>query len=537
MKSTLLLTRVMYVLLACAVFAAQASAKDYMTKNDALKLAFAGAERIDTKTVTLSKEERARVQELVNTKTTEPKFTYYRGVKKGQTLGFAVITDVIGKTHPFTFMLVVSPSGAITMVEILAYREPRGGEVRQPSFLRQFKGKTIDSKLRIREDIKHVAGATLSCRAITDGIRIQLAYLTVLAPLVKEKAGRPAMTDPSDARAIFAARGAAGLPRTRLTRARYLMGTMLEILVYAPDRATADRAINRAFAEVAQLEDTFSTFQPDSDVSRLNRATAGQAVPVDAHVTTLLARCREFAAMMRGAFDITAGPLVDLWRRAAEINTLPTPEAIAGAQARVGIDYLATDPSSPAVRLLRAGVRADFGGVAKGYALDRAAAVLQAQGISGALLNFGGHILVAGLPPGRSYWTVEVRDPHDPWNPAKHLATVRLRRGSIATSADYARGLTIQGRPYSHIVDPRSGLPVGGMLSATIIAPTATDADALSTGLYVLGPREGKQVIEEHQLAALLVTEPGTFYRSEAFLAQEARVLASAGQRQHGERR
>jgi len=497
-----------------ALLPCSAAAKEYLSKKEALKLAFKDAEVTEQK-VTAGKEQLQRIRELAGIKTLPPEFSYFQGTLKGKTTGFAVIDDVIGKTHPITYLLVVEPDGTVAAVEIMAYRESRGGEVRQKAFLKQFKGKTIKNKLRMREDIKHIAGATLSCRSVTDGVRIQLAYLAVLAPLAEEKA----MGEGSPETVI----ASTGQPRP-FTRARYLMGTLLELLVYAPDRPRADRAMDRAFAEVARLEATLSTYRPDSDVSRLNRAPAGQPVGVSPEVVALLAKSREFSEMTHGAFDVTVGPLIALWRSAAEADVLPSVEALAAARVRVGLHHLAVGGGT--VRRLHEGVEVDFGGIGKGYALDRAAEVLRAEGIDAALLNFGGQVLVAGLPPDKTCWTVEVRDPRDPWNPALHLSALRLVAGSVSTSADYARGLTIAGRPYSHIIDPRTGQPVAGMQSVTVIAPTAAEADALSTALYVLGPEDGRRLAEARGLAALLAADGVGEFRSTAFRRQETPQVA-----------
>lgn len=503
------------LLVGLALLPGQAGAKEYLSKKEALKLAFKDAEVVEKK-VTASKAQLEQIRKLAGIKTLPPEFSYFQGTLKGKTTGFAVIDDVIGKTHPITYLLVVEPDGTVAAVEIMAYRESRGGEVRQKSFLKQFNGKTIKDKLRLREDIRHIAGATLSCRAVTDGVRINLAYLTVLAPLVEEKAmgeGSPEIM------LAFAA----GEPRP-FTRARYLMGTLLELLVYAPDRAQADRAMDHAFAEVARLEAILSTFRPDSDVSRLNRAPVGQVVAVSPEVIELLAKSRELSEMTQGAFDVTVGPLIALWQHATETDMPPSAEALAAARNRVGLRHLAVVGDT--ICRLREGVEVNFGGIGKGYALDRAAEVLRAEGIDAALLNFGGQVLVAGLPPGQTCWTVEVRDPRDPWNPERPLSVLWLVAGSVSTSADYARGLTVAGRSYSHILDPRTGLPVAGLQSATVIAPTAAEADALSTALYVLGPEAGRRLAEERGLAALLAADGVGEFRSTAFRVIEAPQVA-----------
>jgi thiamine biosynthesis lipoprotein len=486
----------------------------YLTKDEALLLAFPGAETITETTVTVSPEQEAQIGKLVEGAPAPASVTYFVGRTKEKLLGYAVIAEAPGRFEPFTFLLAVTPAGAIRAVEILLYQSSRGREVRQRSFLKQFGGKTLANKLRLKDDIKHVAGATLSCRGLTESIRTQLAALTVLVPLPA-----PAAPPTVVGTEIVPQEAARALPADLLpfTRAQYLMGTLLEVQVFAPDRARADGAMTAVFAEVARLEALFSTFRPTSEMALLNRAVAHQAIPVSPDSLGILAECQAYSVLTKGAFDVTVGPLVALWQEAAQQEAWPAPACIAAARARVGSDWVHLAPATGHVTLARAGVQVNLGAIGKGYALDGAAAVLRARGITAALLNFGGQLLVVGVPPGAREWRVEVRDPRDPWNRRAPVAVLRLTAGSVATTADYARGLTIGGRPYSHIVDPRTGQPVVGMQSVTVIAPTATAADALSTGLFVLGMTDGQRLAEAQGWAVLMLGE-GTTFLSPAFL-------------------
>ncbi len=485
-----------------------AGAVEYLTRDEALKLAFPGDVVVESRAITATKEEVKTLEKRLGRKGLSPKFTCFTGKKADKLLGYAIITDARGKSQPFTYMVATDPKGVITMVELLAYRESHGGEIRQRRFLDQYKGKNSDSKLKLHGDIRNISGATISCRSITDGIRAVLAYLDTLV-LPKKSAG-------DGSPILLASAGASDVPlgRRPVRRTQYLMGTLLEITVHAPDRATADGAANAAFAEVARLEALFSTFRRESELSRLN---AAGALALSPEAFDLLARGQALYGATRGAFDMTVYPLVRLWKDAAAANTLPDAAAIRAARARVDARQLTLDAARHEARLGE-GFRVEVGGIGKGYALDAAARVLREQGITGALLNFGGQLLAIGPPPGAPGWPVEIRDPRDP---DIALATIWLARGSVSTSADDARGLFIAGTRYSHIVDPRTGRPAVGTLSATVVTPSATDADALSTGLFVLGQADGLAVARERDLAVLLLDADGHRHATDAFTRLE----------------
>ena len=180
------------------------------------------------------------------------------------------------------------------------------------------------------------------------------------------------------------------------------------------------------------------------------------------------------------------------------------------------------DLSPGLARLARPGCKLDFGAIGKGYALDRAGALLEKRGLVRALLNFGGQLLALDAPPGEAGWRVEVRDPA---KPEATLATVRLSRASISTTADYERGLVIGERRMSHIVDPRTGRPVEGMLGVTVVCPTATEADALSTALFVLRGQDGSRYCADHSTRALIVPAQGPPLFTDGFRALEVALV------------
>jgi thiamine biosynthesis lipoprotein len=271
------------------------------------------------------------------------------------------------------------------------------------------------------------------------------------------------------------------------------MGTILSITVAGVPDAAAEAAVEAAFAEVDRLESILSDWRETSEVSRLNRAVGGEARAASPELLEVLQASLRWSERTGGAFDASVGPLTHLWRRAAEAELWPSAEEIEAARTRVG-----------------------YRGIGKGYALDRAAAVLEKAGVHSALLDFGGQLLALDGPPGENAWTAGLRDPS---RPAAVCATIGLVRASISTSADYERGISIDGKRASHILDPRTGKPVEGLLGASVVCPSATDADALSTALFVMGPEVGRRFSEEQELLAWLVASDGRSFETSSFRA------------------
>jgi thiamine biosynthesis lipoprotein len=267
---------------------------------------------------------------------------------------------------------------------------------------------------------------------------------------------------------------------------RPAMGTTVDILLWAPNSQRASELFETAFAEIDYVDATLSNYKANSEVSRLNATAAREAVTVDPEVFGLLKRALEYSRLTGGAFDITVGPLVKAWGFFGGTGRLPPSRTLARARSQSGWSLLVLDPEDRTVRFRREGVELDLGAIGKGWALDRAAGALRRFGVSAALLGVGESSYYAiGAPPGLNGWQVNVTDPADT---NRVLATVLLRDGSLSTSGATQQFFEIDGRRYSHIIDPRTGSPVEGMEQVTVTAVEATDSDALSTALFVLGP-------------------------------------------------
>jgi thiamine biosynthesis lipoprotein len=263
-----------------------------------------------------------------------------------------------------------------------------------------------------------------------------------------------------------------------------VMGTSCRLAVTISRRGARGAAdgLDRAEATIRGIESRMSVWLEDSELSRLNRAPAGRSVPLSPETREVLARARRAAVQTRGAFDVTVGPLVLLWRRAPELGRPPDPAELARARAESRWEHFET--TSDGLRKLTDGARIDLGGIAKGYAIDRAAAILSALAPQGGLVDIGGDLLVWGKPPQSERWEIDVRDPFG----TLPLVGLRIAEGAVCTSGDYARFVEVGGHRFSHIIDPRSGLPAERVVSVTVTAPEAETADIWATALSVLGP-------------------------------------------------
>jgi thiamine biosynthesis lipoprotein len=279
----------------------------------------------------------------------------------------------------------------------------------------------------------------------------------------------------------------------RVSDTRRLMGVPWTITLHAPTDAAGREALTAAFAEVARIEGILSDYDPASELSRLSAAApTTQPVPVGPDLWRVLERAVAFRDASDGAFDPTVGPLTTLWRQARRSGRLPRPDKLAAALAAVGPRALELVVDSRAVRLPRPGTRLDLGGIGMGYASDRVLEVLRGRGIEAALIDASGDVAASGPPPGAPGWRIAVRGMPGAAAPAETLV---LANAAVTTSGDAFQVVEIDGRRYSHIVDPRTGVGVGGPAAVTVIAPDCTTADALATAASVLGPRAGAELI------------------------------------------
>ena len=303
----------------------------------------------------------------------------------------------------------------------------------------------------------------------------------------------------------------------RVRDSRRIMGAAWVITVHADDRVHGEQAIAAAFAEIERLEKVLSDYDPESELSRLSAAApTAEPVAVGDDLWQVLVAAEEFRAQTAGAFDISVGPLTTLWRQSRRSGRLPRADKLATARDAVGGGSLELLPDAQAVGLLKAGIRLDPGGIGMGYAADRAMDLLTAAGIASAMIDASGDVLVSGPPPATAGWRIAV----NPLRPGGEGAVLVLTDAAITTSGDAYQAVEIEGRRYSHIVDPRSGIGVAGPAAVTVIASDATTADALATAASVLGHDDGP---------AMVATFPGCSARFTWWENDEVRVITTPG--------
>lgn len=309
------------------------------------------------------------------------------------------------------------------------------------------------------------------------------------------------------AAAIFCATATCQAATGKLTRFEFMephMGTRFKVVLYAPDEATANRAAKAAFARVAELDGVMSDYRPTSELMQLCGKAGGPPVRVSDDLYVVLAKAQEVSRLSDGAFDVTVGPVVRLWRIARRTQELPDQEALARARGLVGYQNIKLDPTNRTVHLLKPGMLLDLGGIAKGYAADAALAVLKKHEIDRALVAAGGDIAVSGPPPDAQGWKVGIQ-PIAGGAPRRYLL---LKHAAVSTSGDFEQFVVIDGKRYSHIVDPKTGLGLVGRMSVTVVARHGLTSDPMTKTVCVLGPERGLKVIDAADgVAALMVRQ------------------------------
>jgi len=281
---------------------------------------------------------------------------------------------------------------------------------------------------------------------------------------------------------------------------RAVMGTFARVVSVAKDSSVANSAVEAAFAELQDVDKLMSDYKSDSEISAVNRDAYKGPVRVSNVTFEVLQKAIYFSELSDGAFDVTVGPLVDLWRRAAEANAAPTAAELQQARSKVGYEKLLLDANEMRVRFAVEGMRLDLGGIAKGYAIDKAIQAMRKEGALGAMVDIGGDIRCFGVPSrGKQYWLIGLQDPNktEDWLATGETSLVlKLNDDAIATSGDYRRFVLVDGEKYSHILDTRTGRGSKGLSSVTIICSKAIDADALATAVSVMGAEKGLALIE-----------------------------------------
>lgn len=302
-------------------------------------------------------------------------------------------------------------------------------------------------------------------------------------------------------------------PSDAIAYNRMLMGTLVEITIYEKSGVDTDHAADRAFAEIVRLERIFSSYIPDSDVSKVSAGAGGGMVPVAPEVIEALVTAIKISDLSEGAFDPTIGALAGLWGYSGEKGTVPSNTEISRALTLVDYKKIEIDPDQVGIRLSKKGMALNLGGVAKGYIVRKALDALKKEGVTRAIIHAGGDMAVFGGDI-ETPFSIGIQDPRE----KKTLGEAYLSDGAVSTSGDYERFFIKDGKRYHHILDPKTGWPAAQTMSVTIIARDHTLADGLSTAIFVLGPEKGMALIERlDSVEGVIIDKNGSVTISSGF--------------------
>ena len=297
-----------------------------------------------------------------------------------------------------------------------------------------------------------------------------------------------------------------GKPLKRFHEVHRAMGSEFAIDVYAPDHETAEQWMQASFDEIDRLEDLLSNYRPTSELSRVSREAGKGPVTTDPETFAFLAKAVELSRRSDGAFDMTVGPLMRAWGFFFNQGRVPSTEELAALRPKTGWQHIKLDAEKRTVYFDNGvSMELDPGGIGKGYAVDRVVGLLREQGVKAALVSGGSSSIYGmGTPPGEAGWRVNVPDAV---NAGKTMSWVLLKDMSLSTSACTEKFFIKNGHRYCHILNPHTERPVEDKLQTTVIAPSTTDSDALSTATFVLEPDAAAKLVETFSgVAAVLVS-------------------------------
>ncbi|MGB5698471.1 FAD:protein FMN transferase [Muriicola sp.] len=291
------------------------------------------------------------------------------------------------------------------------------------------------------------------------------------------------------------------------TRTLKLMGTKFDITVVAESETKGSGYIDMAVNEIRRIEKLISSWDTESETSEINRNAGIQAVKVSSELFDLINRSLEISAITDGAFDISYASMDKIWVFDGSMKQMPSEEAITSSVEKVGYKNILLNKTDFTVYLAKKGMKIGFGGIGKGYAADKAKALLIQQGVTAGIINASGDMNTWGHQPSGEEWQVAITNP---LNKNKVFALLPIKEGAVVTSGNYEKFVRFNGIRYSHIIDPRSGYPSTGIISATVFAPSAELADALATAIFVMGVEVGLDRINQlPQIECVIIDDKG----------------------------
>jgi thiamine biosynthesis lipoprotein len=285
-----------------------------------------------------------------------------------------------------------------------------------------------------------------------------------------------------------------------------LMGNRFEISLVGDDEYLANKYIDAAVTEISRIEKLLTTFSDDSQTNEINRNAGVKPVKVDKEVFDLVERSLKISGLTQGAFDISYGSIdKSLWNFDLNMTSLPDPEIARNSVRLINYNNVILDEANCTIFLKEEGMRIGFGGIGKGYAADKAKYLLQELGVKSGIVNAAGDLITWGTQPNGKPWTIAIADPDQSMRP---FSTLNISNNAIATSGNYEKFVMINAKKYSHTIDPKTGLPVTGIKSVSIISPSAELADAMATPVMVMGVGVGLDLINQlKQIACIIIDD------------------------------
>ncbi len=293
-----------------------------------------------------------------------------------------------------------------------------------------------------------------------------------------------------------------------------LMDTIVSITVVADSKDRAEKALQKAFAEINRFGDLINFFSDNSELAEINRNAGLHSVKVSSETLDVIEKAVFAAEKSGGAFDPTIGPVVKLWDFLNKKK--PTEIEIKRALPLVNYKDILIDRTDASVFLKRRGMMIDLGGIAKGYAADLAVETLKKEGILSGLVSIAGDIRTFGMKPDNNPWTIGIKNPRQTGEKDEIMAKIRLSDKAISTSGDYERYFISEDKRYHHLLDPKTGMPASGCRSVSIVTDKAVNTDAFSTAVFILGPEKGMKVVKEMGMDALIIDSSGTIHMTDA---------------------
>lgn len=291
-----------------------------------------------------------------------------------------------------------------------------------------------------------------------------------------------------------------------------LLGSPFEITVVAKDSIEADKFTSLAISEVKRIENLISDWIPTTQISKVNQNAGIAPVKVDLEVYNLVERATKISKLTSGAFDISYASMDKIWKFDGSMKEMPTPEAIKKSVEKVGYQNIILNPKDTTIFLKIKGMKLGLGGIGQGYIADKIKVLLQENGCSSGLVNVSGDINTWGTQPNEEVWTVGIINP---MNKNKVFATFPLIDSAVETSGSYEKFVNFNGKRYSHIIDPRTGYPASGIISISVFAKQTELADALATGIFVLGIEVGLDLINQlNGIECIIVDDKGGIHAS-----------------------